>query len=110
MPRYLSLFTYTPEAVGRMLEAPADRAAAVRELTEAMGCRLESFYWMFGPYDGFAVIEGPDAVAVGSCLQGIAATGAMRRLETHQLIDMDEAVAMQRNAGTARERYRRPGD
>lgn len=109
MPRYISFFSYTPEAAARMIDTPDDRTTAMRDVTEAVGCRLECFYWMFGPYDGVTIFEAPDAVTAGACLQGIAAGGSLRRLETHQLLDMGEAVAMQRAAALARERYRRPG-
>jgi uncharacterized protein with GYD domain len=48
MPLYMSQFAYTPEAWAALVDNPEDRSAAVRELTEAMGGRLLSWYLSFG--------------------------------------------------------------
>jgi uncharacterized protein with GYD domain len=43
MPKYLALFSYTNEAIATMIENPADREAAVRQVVESVGAQLESF-------------------------------------------------------------------
>ena len=50
--KYLLLFSLTGEATKRFIVKPSDRAAVVRELVESIGGGLESYYWMFGQYDG----------------------------------------------------------
>jgi uncharacterized protein with GYD domain len=52
--KYLVLFSLTGETIKRFLAKPSDRAAVVRELAESVGGSLESYYWMFGQYDGAA--------------------------------------------------------
>jgi uncharacterized protein with GYD domain len=48
MPKFVSFFSYTPEAWKAMTENPQDRAAHARSLTESVGGKLECFYWMSG--------------------------------------------------------------
>ena len=52
MPKYVSFFTYTSESWARMINAPGDRTAALRQVLEPLGGSLETIYWMFGAYDG----------------------------------------------------------
>ena len=88
---------------------PTDRGALVAPLAEATGCPLECFYWMLGPFDGFFIYDAPDAATAGAFIQGVAASGSASRLETHQLLSMEEAVTMQRKAKAVAEGYVRPG-
>jgi uncharacterized protein with GYD domain len=109
MARYVSFFRYTGEAVGRMVDRPADRAEAARVVIEAAGGRLESFYWMFGGHDGLAIYEVPDAVTAGGVCLAVARTGLIERTETHQLLDSKEALgALEQAAGLA-PAYQPPG-
>jgi uncharacterized protein with GYD domain len=109
MARYVSFFSYTGEAVGRMVNRPADRAEAARGVIEAAGGRLESFYWMFGPYDGLAIYEVPDAVTAGGVCLAVARTGLIARNETHQLLDSREALDALERASSLAPAYRPPG-
>lgn len=109
MPKYLTMFSYTAEAAAAMVAAPADRGPAAHEIAEATGCRVETFYWMLGPHDGLVIYEAPDVVAAGTFAQVVASSGSIHGIQTHQLIEAEDAVAMQRAAQTARDKYRRPG-
>jgi uncharacterized protein with GYD domain len=53
--KYLVLFGLTGETMKPFVAKPSDRAAVVRELAEFGGGSLESYYWMFGQYDGVGV-------------------------------------------------------
>ena len=109
MARYVTFFSYTGEAAARMVERPADRAAAARGVIEAAGGRLEAFYWMFGDHDGLAIYEVPDAVTAGAVALAVTGTGMVRDLVTHQLLDSQEALsALERAAGLSPS-YRPPG-
>ena len=60
MAKYLALFGFTSEAIKQFVANPSDRAVVVRRLVESVGGSLECYYWMFGQYDGVAIIEMPD--------------------------------------------------
>jgi uncharacterized protein with GYD domain len=109
MAKYICLFSYTSDSAARMIDQPGDRAAAVAKLTEAMGGTLECFYWMVGPHDGVAIVDVPDTAAVVGVSVGIAASGALKSLETHQLVTMDEATAALEAGKSVRDAYRAPG-
>lgn len=59
--KYLVLFGLTGETMKRFVAKPSDRAAVVRQLAESAGGSLESYYWMFGQYDGAGVFVLPDS-------------------------------------------------
>ena len=67
--KYLVLFSLTSETAKRFVAKPSDRAAVVREVAESAGGSLESYYWMFGQYDGAAVTASSGA---GRLLAGIS--------------------------------------
>ncbi len=109
MPKYATFFTYSGDAWARMVNDPADRAAAVRAAIEGVGGELMAFFWMMGPWDGFAVYSVPDEVAAASLAVGVARTGRVARLETFQVIDMDEGKRALELAGEVARSYRPPG-
>src|SRR5204863_9106223 len=55
MAKYLVLFSLTGETIKRFVAKPSDRAAVVQQLAESAGGSIESYYWMFGQYDGAGV-------------------------------------------------------
>ncbi len=73
MAKYVVLFGLTGEAIQRFVAQPSDRAAVVRGLAESVGGSLESYYWMFGQYDGLAIVELPDSQTAAAV--SLAATG-----------------------------------
>jgi uncharacterized protein with GYD domain len=109
MPKFAAFFSYTSESWAGMVGNPGDRAAAVRQLAESLGGSLESFYWMFGPHDGFAVFEFPDSVSAAAVSVAVASSGAVKSLETHQLITPEDAAAVLEAAARAVGRYSPPG-
>jgi uncharacterized protein with GYD domain len=103
MPLYMSQFAYTPEAWAALVDNPEDRSAAVRELTEAMGGRLLSWYLSFGEYDGLLIYEAPDNATAGAA----ASRGHLRALKTTPLFSAEESVEVMRSAGG--KSFRAPG-
>jgi uncharacterized protein with GYD domain len=103
------LFSYTSDAAARMIDNPGDRAAATARLAEAAGGTLECFYWMMGPYDGVAIVDVPDITAAAGVSMGIAAGGALKSLEGHQLLTMEEAAAALETGKSVRDVYQLPG-
>jgi len=96
--KYLLLFSLTGEAAKRFIAKPSDRAAVVRELVESVGGGLESYYWMFGQYDGAAIVSVPDSHTAAALSLAVTSSGAFRGLETHELIEASDLTAIAERA------------
>jgi uncharacterized protein with GYD domain len=108
MPRFITFFSYTAESMKAMVERPSDRSAATKALVESLGGTQEAFYWMQGKHDGFLITSLPDGVTAAAIVAAVGATGAVGRLETHQIFDPDEQAAIVKHADTARKAYKPP--
>lgn len=108
MAKYMVLFSYTAEAVAGMEQHPSDRADAVTKLFEAAGGRLESFYWMLGPYDGMLVAEVPDARAMASTALAVVGSHALKTFETYELIPHEDIAGIERKAIEIARSYQSP--
>lgn len=109
MPKYVSFFSYTGEAWGAMVARPGNRAVAARQLLEEIGGRMESFYWMFGEWDGLVVYDVPDAPTAAAFSGRVTSSGLIRKIKTQQLLTMDEAREGLEKAGAAATAYEPPG-
>ena len=98
MTKYLVLFNLTSETAKRFIAKPSDRAAVVREVAESAGGSLESYYWMFGEYDGAAVFDLPDSPTMAAVSLAITGSGALSRFETHELIESSDLTAIAERA------------
>jgi uncharacterized protein with GYD domain len=87
MAKFLVLFGLKPETAKQFIDKPSDRAAVVRGLAEAIGGRMESYYWMFGQYDGLVIVEAPDSQAAAALSLAVISSGAFSKFETHELIE-----------------------
>lgn len=108
MAKYAIFFSYTHESWANMIKNPTDRAAAARGIAESLGGTLESFHWMFGEYDGFAVADLPDSVSAAAVSIAVSSTGAIANAKTHVLFDHDDQAAMLERAKTALASYHPP--
>ncbi len=109
MPKYVSFFSYTGEAWRAMVERPGNRAAAARKLIEEIGGQMESFYWMFGDWDGFVVYDVPDVATAAAFSGRVTSSGLIEKIKTQQLLTMEEARDGLEKAGTAEAAYEPPG-
>jgi uncharacterized protein with GYD domain len=109
MAKYAITGGYTSESWAKMIENPGSRTAAVTKLTEAIGGKLEAFYWSFGDDDFLAIIEGPDDVAAGALAVAVGSSGALRNLKTTKLFTADEGVKLLQKAKAAKAAYSPPG-
>lgn len=109
MPKYVSFFSYTSQAWGAMVERPGNRAIAARKLIEDLGGQMETFYWMFGEWDGFVVYDVPDAATAAAFSGRVTSSGLIERIQTQQLLTMDEAREGLEKAGAAQAAYEPPG-
>lgn len=110
MAKYAVFFTYSSNSWERLINNPGfDRAAAMRQLADAMGGTLESIYWMSGTYDGFNIIDVPDSVTAAALSVTMTSTGAFKHVETHELFDERQiGQALEKSKGS-RDTYRPPG-
>jgi len=109
MAKYAIFFTYTSDAWARMIKSPGDRTAAVRQLADSVGGSLDSAYWMFGPYDGFVVVDVADSVRAAALSVAVGSTGAFKQLETREIFSQDQVGQMLVHAGNATKAYQPPG-
>ena len=110
MAKYVVFFTYNSDSWQRLINNPGfDRAAAMRQLADAMGGTLESIYWMSGTYDGFDIIEVPDSVTAAALSVTMTSTGAFKHVETHELFSEQQIGQALGKSKDAREVYRPPG-
>ena len=66
MAKYLIKASYTIEGTkGLLKEGGSSRKAALQKAVEGLGGKLETFYYTFGEADAIAIVDVPDAAAVG---------------------------------------------
>lgn len=91
MSAYVTFFRYSAEAWKRMIDTPENRAVAARRLIEKVGGSMETFYWMFGEWDGLVIYRVPDP-AIAAAFSGlVTSSGLIEEVNTHQLMGMDDA-------------------
>ena len=106
MPLYLGRFSYAQHAVKAMVDQPQDRGKAAAELAESLGGKLTGFWFAFGEYDGVYLMEAPDNATAAALAMAVAGSGALSKVDTTVLLDMDEAQEAMRKAASAT--YRPP--
>ena len=107
MALYLTRFSYTPETWARLSQKPEDRRDAAREYIEAVGGKLHGFWYAFGEYDAYSLLEAPDNVSIAAVAMAISGGGALSRYETTVLLTVEETMDAMRKAGEIK--YRPPG-
>ena len=108
MAKYAVTGGYTTEAWASMVQNPSDRATAARQIAEAVGGKLESFYWTFGDDDFLAIFEAPDDIAAGALSVVVGSSGALRNVRTTKLITADESRKLLEKAKAAQAKYAPP--
>jgi uncharacterized protein with GYD domain len=98
MSSYLMRFSYTPEAWARLLKKPEDRREVARAVVEKLGGKLLGFWYGFGEYDGFVLIEAPSNVSAAAFSVGISTGGSLRSAETTVLLTVEETIEMLKKA------------
>lgn len=91
-----------------MIDKPTERLAAARALVESVGGTMECFYWMQGHCDGFFIASYKDGMSSAAVAAAAGSTGAITRIETHELFDGEGQGRMMRAARTALAGYKAP--
>jgi uncharacterized protein with GYD domain len=99
MPTYMSNFSYTVEAWQKLCKTPEDRSVPIAALTEKLGGKLISLYYMAGDYDGVIIFEAPDAKAAATVSIAAELAGHVKSIKTSQLYTVAEAMEAMGNAG-----------
>jgi uncharacterized protein with GYD domain len=110
MTRFVTFFSYTPEAWARLIDNPGDRSGPVGATIAELGGRLESLDYLFGDRDGMAVFEAPDSATAAAVALLVGSSGAFRSVATHELVSSADLVDVLRKASAAKPGYARPGD
>jgi uncharacterized protein with GYD domain len=108
VPKYITFFSYTGDAVKAMIDRPSDRTAAAKALAESVGGTLDAFYWMHGAHDGFLITHLPDGISAMALAGAAGATGAITNFETHEIFDHDDQSAIIAKGTGALQTYRPP--
>ncbi len=108
MAKYAIFFRFKGETIAHAIEHPTDRSVAVAKATKAAGGSLESYYWMLGDPDGFAVVEMPDSASVAAVSLAVSSSGAFSHVSTHELFDAKQVVGLLTKAKGIKGQYSPP--
>ena len=78
MPYYMVQLSYTPQAVGNMVQNPQNRIEAVRPAFEELGVTIRDAYLAFGEYDVVLIVEAPGNVQAAAIAMAVTAGGGGR--------------------------------
>ena len=105
MPKMLIKASYTAEgARGLVKEGGTGRRAAVQKLIEAIGGKMEAFYFAYGESDAYVIVDVPNATDGIALSIAVNASGAVN-LATIPLITPEEMDAACKKTVA----YRAPG-
>jgi len=105
MPKYLLQASYTPEGTkGLLKEGGSQRRVAVDKALQALGAKVEAFYYSLGEDDVYLIVDAPDNKTVAAVSMAVNGTGAVR-LKTTVLLTTEEIDAATKKAVD----YRAPG-
>lgn len=90
MPKYLVHASYTPEGFkGLEKDKASGRKAAVEKAAEAVGGKVEAFYYAFGADDAILIFDLPDNVTAAAISLSVAASGLVN-IRTTPLLTVEE--------------------
>jgi uncharacterized protein with GYD domain len=105
MPKYLIEASYTLEGVkGIQSAGGTSRRDAVAKVAESVGGQLESFYFAFGDYDVYTIVDLPDNESAAAVALTVNAAGGAA-VRTVVLLTPEEVDA----AAKRSVEYRPPG-
>jgi uncharacterized protein with GYD domain len=77
MPRYVVLYTFTPDGA-RSIRDSVKRAGAIRQQNARAGFKISDVFWTQGQYDMVAVVEAPSEEAMMGAMLNIVEAGNVR--------------------------------
>jgi uncharacterized protein with GYD domain len=110
MPKYLTRTSHTLEGLkGLIKEGGTARRDAVEQAAKALGATVEAYYYAFGEYDLYTILDMPDNVTASAAALVVNAAGTAKTTTTVLITpeEVDQATAMVKELGAA---YRSPGE
>ncbi|UCH58682.1 MAG: GYD domain-containing protein [Anaerolineales bacterium] len=105
MATFMVQFSYTEQGVkGLLKDGGSKRREATEQLVKSLGGKLVAYYFAFGDYDGFAIVEGVDNVEAAAAALIVGASGSVKT-KTTVLLTADEIDKATKKSG----KYRAPG-
>jgi uncharacterized protein with GYD domain len=105
MPKYLIQASYTAEGLkGLQKDKASGRKAAVSKAAEALGGKLDAYYFSLGEHDVVTIVDLPDTVSATALALAASATGLVRTKTTVLLTVEETDKALQKKIA-----YRAPG-
>jgi len=95
MSKYLFSGSYTPEGFkGLMKEGGSKRIEAAKQALGSVGGSLEAFYFSFGEYDFYIIVDLPDNITTTAVtLAGnVSGTFSIKGVPLLTATELDEAV------------------
>ena len=78
MPKYLVAGSYTPDGIpGLMEDGGTGRVAKLTKMVEGLGGTIESFYYGFGDYDVYLIVDLPDHETATAVSMAVNASGTV---------------------------------
>lgn len=99
MACYLFQLSIAPQAFATLIRNPNDRAEATRPVFEAVGGRLEEYYFAVGESTVYVLADVPDHVSVEALTMAVLAGGAVTSVKATALLTAAEAVDVMKKAG-----------
>ena len=99
MACYLFQLSIAPQAFATLIRNPNDRAEATRPVFEAVGGRLEEYYFAVGESTVYVLCDVPDHVSVEALTMAVLAGGAVTSVKATALLTAAEAVDVMKKAG-----------
>jgi uncharacterized protein with GYD domain len=96
MPKYMIEASYTAEGLkGLQKDKSAGRKASVSKTVEALGGKLEAYYFALGEHDVVTILDLPDTVSATALALAVSATGLVRTKTTVLMTveETDKALA-----------------
>jgi uncharacterized protein with GYD domain len=95
-------FSYTPQAMAKLVKHPDDRSRYIKEIIEKMGGRMLAFYYTYGDFDGFVLAETPDSTSALAVNFAAANPEVLARTQTTICFPVNDAIqAMRKSEGLA---------
>ena len=105
MAKYLYQVSYVGEGIkGLVKEGGSSRRDVAKKAVKSLGGKVEAFYFAFGDFDAYMIVDMPDHASATSLALTVNASGAVA-VKTVVLVSPEEVDAATKKKMT----YRAPG-
>jgi uncharacterized protein with GYD domain len=100
VPRYISQFSYTPQAWAAQIKNPQDRTEGFSALADKLGASFVDAYITFGEHDGLIIFDAPDDTTAAAMVLATVSPGHIKSMKTVRALTIGEAIEAMRKAGS----------